>query len=72
VDKRVCINIHSKRKRSADPDGVSCKAVLDGMARAGVFIDDSAKYIKEVSYTQEISKDEQTIITVYPIEIMER
>lgn len=64
MDKRFCINVHSKRKRLADSDGVSFKAALDGITKAGVFTDDSAKYIKKVSYTQETSEVEETIITI--------
>ncbi len=67
LDKRVCIHIHSKRRRLADPDGVSGKAAVDGLAEGGIFTDDSAKYIKEISFSQEKSKTEETIIDIiYP------
>jgi hypothetical protein len=66
LDKRFCIHIHSRRRRLCDPDGVSGKAAIDGLAKGGIFPDDSAKYIKTVSYSQEITKeDEETIIDVY-------
>jgi Holliday junction resolvase RusA-like endonuclease len=58
------IRVHSKRKRLADPDGLSIKAVLDGLTKAGVFADDNAKRIKEVRFTQEQSSVEETIIEI--------
>jgi hypothetical protein len=58
------IHFHSKRKKLADPDGISGKSCIDGIRDAGVFPDDSSKYIKEVSYSQEISQDEETIIDI--------
>jgi len=67
VDQRKSLHVHSKRKRLADPDGISCKAVIDGLRKAGVFIDDSARYISEVSYSQKkvaASDDEETVITI--------
>ena len=57
------VHIHSIRKRLADPDGVSAKAVIDGLVHAGILIDDSAKEIGKVSYTQEKGKEEKTLIT---------
>ena len=67
MDTRKSVHVHSKRKRLADPDGVSVKAVLDGLRKAGIFVDDSAKYIKEVSYSQakcETAADEETVIVI--------
>ena len=64
LDKRVRIHVHSKRRRLADPDGISCKAAIDGLAKSGILIDDSAKYVKEVSFSQEKSKEEETIIHI--------
>lgn len=64
MDTRKSLHVHSKRKRLADPDGVSCKAVIDGLRKAGVLINDNAEYIKEVSYSQEISQDEETVIVI--------
>lgn len=60
----VCIHIHSIRKRLADPDGISAKAAIDGIVQAGILVDDSAKYVKEVSYSQEKGVEEKTIITI--------
>ena len=63
-DALCCIHIHSIRKRLADPDGVSAKACIDGLVHAGLLQDDSPKYVKEVSYSQEKGKEEETIITI--------
>ena len=63
----ACIHIHSIRHRLADADGISAKAALDALVIAGVLPDDSPKYVKWVTYSQEkISKkeDEETIITI--------
>ena len=65
MDKEFCLHVHSKRKRLADQEGISIKAVLDGIVRAGILPDDSAKFIKKVTFTQEKSKDEETILTFY-------
>jgi Holliday junction resolvase RusA-like endonuclease len=64
LDKRKSIHVHSRRKRLADPDGISCKAVIDGLREAGILVDDNAKFISEVTHSQELSKDEETIITL--------
>jgi len=64
MDQRVCIHYHSKRRRAIDPDGLYSKASTDGLRQGGLLIDDSAKYVKEVSYSQEVSEDEETIITI--------
>ena len=67
LDTPVCIHIHSLRKRLADIDGISGKAALDGMVKAGIFPDDSAKYIKSVTHSQEKTKGpEVTEITIRP------
>ena len=56
--------IHSVRKRLADADGISCKAVLDAIVKAGVLPDDSPKYVKSVTFTQEKGDEEKTIISL--------
>lgn len=61
---RACLHIHSYRKRLADPDGVSAKAVIDGIVKAGLLPDDSSDYIEKVSYGQEKADEEKTVITV--------
>lgn len=60
----VRIHVHSKRRRLADPDGISAKAAIDGLRAGGLLIDDSARYVQEVSFSQEKSNVEETIITM--------
>lgn len=64
VDTRVCLRVHSKRRRLADPDGLYFKAALDGIVAGGILRDDSAKFIKEISFSQEISEVEETVIDI--------
>ena len=67
LDSQCCINVHSKRYRLADSDGISAKACIDGLVLSGILTDDSPQFVKEVSYSQEkIKKDkeEETIITI--------
>lgn len=63
-NQAVRIHVHSVRKRLADPDGISAKAAIDAVVEAGVIKDDSAKYVKEVRFSQEKGSDEKTIITI--------
>lgn len=62
---RYSIVIHSFRKRLADPDGISAKAAIDGLVSNGLLKDDSAKYVKEVTYKQEKSKQDKTYIEIW-------
>ena len=65
VDTRCSINIHSVRKRLVDCEGVSGKAAVDGLVHGGVLEDDSAKFVKKYSQTQEKAKGlEYTIIEI--------
>jgi hypothetical protein len=59
------IHIHSKRKRETDADGISGKAIIDGAVHAGILQDDKTEFVKEVSYSQEKSKEEETIMSFY-------
>src|SRR3972149_6511258 len=62
---RKCrVHIHSKRSKFADTDGISAKGILDGLRKAGIFPDDSTQFIKEITHSQELSKIEETVITV--------
>ena len=65
-DSPCSISIHSIRKRLADSDGVSGKAAIDGLVHSGILEDDSPKFVKEVSFSQEKAKgrEEETIITL--------
>jgi len=50
-------------------DGISGKAALDGLVKAGIFPDDSAKFTKEVTHSQEKTKGEEvTEILIYEVE----
>jgi len=63
----VRIHFHCYRKRLCDIDGISGKAAIDGLVHAGVLVDDSPQYVKEVSYSQEKcakGEAEKTIITI--------
>lgn len=66
--KAVYVSFHSVRKRLADCDNLSGKAVLDGVVEAGVLRDDSPKYVKEVRHSQEQGAVEKTIITIYEVD----
>ena len=66
-NSRVCIIIHSFRKRLADPDGISAKAAIDGIVQAGILKDDSAKEVEEVRFKQYKSNEEKTVIEVIGI-----
>jgi len=61
-DSPVCIHVHSIRKRLADADGTSAKAVIDGLIHAGILKDDSPEYVKEVTYSQEKTQGEEMTI----------
>lgn len=70
VVKKVCIHVHSKRKRLADIDGICAKHVIDGLVDGGILIDDSPKYVKEVTFSQEKRKKgegEETVIEIREI-----
>ena len=43
----VYIHVHSIRKRLADPDGVSAKALIDGCVRAGILWDDNSTFDRD-------------------------
>lgn len=67
----VSIHIHSKRKREVDADGVSGKAVIDGLVYSGLLEDDRPQYVKEITYSQEkipTKGEEETIITIMEVE----
>ena len=49
---RVDITVVHYRTRLADPDGISCKAAIDGLVMCGILKDDSAKEIGEIRQRQ--------------------
>jgi len=67
LDTRVNINVVSYRRVNHDPDGISAKAVIDGIVRAGLLPDDSAKEVKKVTFESFICKkgeEERTEIEI--------
>ncbi len=64
VDSLVSIRVISYRKLKHDPDGISAKAVIDGLVHAGILADDSSKQVKEVTFESRKSKEERTIIEI--------
>jgi len=67
VDQRFRVRVISRGRRLADTDGNSAKAVLDGITKAGIWRDDSSRFIEEISFTQEKAKGDQTVIEVWQI-----
>lgn len=71
LDTRVHIRVISYRKRKHDPDGVSVKAVLDGLTRRGILPDDSWEEIASVLFESrrcEKGEPERTVIEIAEIE----
>lgn len=66
LDSRVNIRVISYRKRKHDPDGVSVKAVLDGLVQRGILPDDSTEQIKSITFESIKSKEEKTEIFIDP------
>jgi len=63
----VNIRVISYRKARHDTDGVSVKAVLDGIVRAGILADDTSEQIKEITFESRKTKKgekEKTIIEI--------
>ncbi len=66
-DSQVSIRIDSYRIRLADVDGISAKAVLDGLVLAKVIANDTTKEVKEVLFSQTKVKnktEEKVVVTV--------
>ena len=60
----VMLGIHSKRRRLADADGISAKALIDGLVHAGLLADDRTENLAEVRFSQQKDKTEETIVIV--------
>lgn len=58
-DSPVTIHVISYRKRKHDPDGISAKAVLDGIVRAGILADDSWEQVKSITFESRKAQDEE-------------
>ena len=63
-DTPVAIRVTSYRKNKHDTDGLSVKAVLDGVVRAGILADDSAKQVTQITFESVKSSDERTVIEI--------
>ena len=63
-DTPVNIRVISYRKFRHDTDGVSIKAVLDGLVKTGVISSDTSEQVKKVTFESRKSKDERTIIEI--------
>lgn len=68
VDSPVRIRVISYRKLRHDTDGVSAKAVIDGLVHAGVLADDTSEQVKEITFESRKSKDERTVIEIETID----
>jgi len=65
LNPRFNITVTSYRKRKHDPDGISAKAVLDGLVRRGLLKDDSTSEVNQITFKSEITKgDEKTIVVL--------
>ena len=62
LDTRINIRVISYRKRKHDPDGISIKAVLDGLVQRGILQDDSTEEINKVTFESVKSSEEKTVI----------
>lgn len=61
----VHINVISYRKRATDPDGVSVKAVIDGIVAAGILADDSPKQVASIRFeNRKANGEEKTVIEI--------
>ena len=61
---RVHITFTHYRKRLCDPDGISVKAAIDGVVKAGLLKDDSSEFIEEIRQKQVKSSEEKTVIEI--------
>lgn len=69
VDSPCRIRVLCRRHRLADPDGISVKAVIDGLVLAGILAGDSTREIVESPVIRQIKvarhKPEETIVEIY-------
>ena len=67
-NSRVDITVTSYRKREHDTDGISAKAVLDGLVQCKILRNDSTKEVRSILFKSEISKEEKTIIELVEVD----
>lgn len=68
LDTRVIVAVTSHRNGKHDPDGISIKAVLDGLIKCGILRDDSTEQIQKICLRSKKAKskaDERTTIEIY-------
>lgn len=53
INPPVSIHIHSRRHRETDSDGVCAKWAIDSLVASGLLPDDSPKYVRAVTFSQE-------------------
>ena len=71
-DKIVSILVHSRQIQPTDADGICAKYVIDAIVDAKILIDDSPKYVKEITCRPEKIKATQAEETIITIKIHER
>lgn len=64
---QVRITLYHTRSRLADLDGLSGKAIIDGIVAAGVLVSDSPKQVAEVTHSQSKGSPEETRIVIEEI-----
>lgn len=62
------ITFHHIRKRLADLDGLSGKAIIDGLVQVGLLADDTAKQVAEIRHYQTKGEPEETRVVIESIE----
>ena len=71
-DSCVSIEIISYRRRLADADGVSAKAVIDGLIASGILRGDTTKDIREPILMRQVKvkteSEEKTVIIITELE----
>lgn len=67
-NSRVNITVTSYRRRKHDPDGISAKAVLDGIVRRGIIADDSTSEIESITFKSIIIKKDEAEKTIIEID----
>ena len=59
--------IFGPKRRMFDADGLAAtgKLIIDGLVRAGILVNDSLKYIRNVEYIPQKGAETQTIVRIY-------
>lgn len=68
LDSPCRISFYHFRTRLIDADNLYGKAVVDGLRHCGIFADDSAKEVREVSHSQTKAKYEKTVVIIEELE----